>query len=380
MSVRRRLARLLVGAASVAAVAVIVVPPATAQDDGTRSPLETTNWSASFNDSLAAGATEVTGSQRLAVSGTFTYKGTGFVNQLRDLASVTAEASTPNEPVPEGCAAPSLTNATDTAVDKRQRNFGFTVESQCNLVVRVTATGTTTPVGGSATTARMYGDVTFAVPAVPVTALAASVPDLDSREVTVAWEKPEGSAVDATYTVQRLDPDADAWTDIGTDTELVDEVDDVGAYKYRVTARRPHTDPVHSAPVDAYVGVEPPTTTVPDDDETETPTTVTMPDSEAPITTPGRSSSTGGRRVSSRTQVTTAPRVTVTTIDTGFEETLDYDLDDIEPGELAAEGQSILSSEPESGVIGPGAVGASVLVMAGWAGHYLYFRRLAAQF
>lgn len=368
----------LLGLTAAAAFVVFGVVPVSAQD-GTRGPISNRDWEASFD-------------QPGLNSGSFTatdavVEGTGSFRTKMTLSPVLQELGfTATGPACEAATAgTSEVSETGPGGSTPARTFSVTVTSPCNQTVTLSVAATANPFGRKAT---MRTDIAFAVPATAVTSLSASVPGIDSREVTVAWEAPEGREMDTTYTVQRQAPGSDGWADVGSENELVDAVDDeaVGVYKYRVAASRPNVDDVHSAVVEVAVGVAPTTTTPDGDGDGDgsagdgTSTTVTMPDAEAPITVPGRSTRIGNRGVSTHTTAGTAPRAPVTTIDTGFEETLDYHLDDIEPGELAAEGQSILSTDPETSVIGPGAIGASALVLMGWAGHYLYFRRLAAQF
>lgn len=366
---RVRLGRFL-GLGAGALILAFGVLPADAQSDDNGAIVEPRNgFTASFNNTgLNAGNLEIS-EARLTGSGTFTYTRNGPLDQ-RTMRSVTitAEAEGRCEIVADG-------ESTPLEGDPQTHIFTFSVSSPCNQTVTLNAQGKADFGSlGAAVYQTMSADITFAVPAKPVTDLSVSVPDIDSRDVTVSWSKPDGSESDTTYQVQRRSPDRDRWTDISNDREFVDTVKDIGVYEYRVLAMRRGVDPVQSNVVEAHVGVEPTTTTSPDDDESTT--TITQPGGSAPISRGGGS---GGGASAHTTGQPQAP-VTVTTIDTGFEETLDYHLDDIEPGELAAEGQSILNTEEATGVIGPGAVGASVLVMAGWAGHYLYFRRLAAQF
>ena len=69
-----------------------------------------------------------------------------------------------------------------------------------------------------------------------------------------------------------------------------------------------------------------------------------------------------------------------TTLDTGFNDELDYgDRDIPEPGEeLAGEGQSVIQTDTEgAGLLGPVA---GAMVLLGWAGHVAYLNRLAKQF
>lgn len=359
-----------------ALIALVGVMPALAQDAAT-GEISTTNWSASFtNDQLNAGAWTVT-DPAVSGSGTFRYKRDGVDGRL--LTSVTSSVSNTD-------ACDASVTGDSTTEGGLQRSFVFTVASSCNQTVRLTITGKADAGGCCVRTAHMTADITFAVPPTAVTDLIATVPDTASKEVTVAWAYPENAAPDTTYTVVRAGPDTDeaGWVDLTEalpasqlGTTLTDTVETNGVYRYRVRAKRPNVDEPAVATADVRVGPEP----VDETPDTGSQSPVTQPGSASTITIPRLGSSRTPNRVSTHTTVTIVPQGPSTTIDTGFEETLDYgDLEeDGEPGELAAEGQSIIGSD-DDGVVGPGAVAASVLVMIGWAGHVVYIRRLAAQF
>ncbi len=174
------------------------------------------------------------------------------------------------------------------------------------------------------------------------------------------------------------------------DPRITDRVDAAGTYGYRVRAARSGVDgsvltPTALAPTTSVQvgGGSTTTTTTPDD------TTPTTGSDGSPGTTAG-----GGSRpqIGTGTVRPTSPGRTLptfgtpTTLDTGFEETLDYsdvlgdrDEDDSDDGlggeELA--GQSIVQDEGEGvGVLVP-AAGALVLLI--WAGHVVYLNRLAKE-
>ncbi len=105
---------------------------------------------------------------------------------------------------------------------------------------------------------------------------------------------------------------------------------------------------------------------------------VTQPPTTSRLTIPEARAGAGSRRSSG----ITVPR-TPGTIDTGFDEELDYGerSGDSEPGDenaLAGEGQSVIRTDEA----GPGLLGpvAGALVLLGWAGHVAYLNRLARQF
>lgn len=379
---RRMLTSVLVAVAGAALIAVVSVLPAMAQDQTGTGDVDNGRWSGSFDDpAMNEGATTVQTSS-FTVNGTIGIKS----NVLSPRGVESLELSADPADTELGCDSEVVGGRTDSSSPK-SAPFSYTVTSHCNQVVDVKVTAT-----DWFNSASMTAFVTVAVPPTPVTAVSAEVPDDgESRDVTVEWTPPETSEADTTYVAQRKAPESEEWTPVGcvegegcpaSQESFVDTVEEMGVYQYRVVANRPLVDPVASEPVEVGVGVETPTstttttstsTTVPDGSQT----TITQPEADPPVFKP---SEPGSGRVSTHVTVTAPTRPTPTTIDTGYEETLEYPISDEEPGELAAEGQSILASEEESTVIGPGAVGAAAMVLIGWAGHVLYFRKLASQF
>lgn len=208
--------------------------------------------------------------------------------------------------------------------------------------------------------------------------------DADARAATIEFTPLDDDqlAPDAVgYAVERAGPrrggDFGAYEDVavlGLDESR--HVDDLGAvdggeYSYRVRSLRDGPDgPVRASIIDtksAAITLEGPA-------RSDTSTTGIV----------DRSSSRGGRVVSRSRSTTTRRAVTrqttPTTLDTGFEETIDYG-DDTRDSELAGDeplaGQSIVRDEGEPVDLAVPAAGA--LVLLGWAGHIVYLNRLARQ-
>lgn len=219
----------------------------------------------------------------------------------------------------------------------------------------------------------------FVVAAMPasVTGLGVTL-DGDERSVTVTFQ-PLGAgdlAPDAIGYVLERSGDDGLFVDVAAievrdDPEFVDPLTDVaaGAYTYRVRAVRSGVDgDIRSSIID-----------------TETDTVEVEGDvpGSTPPTSSGRAEVTGARSSGGRISVPrtgSAPRLTTpTTLDTGFEDTLDYG--DRGEGEIAGDepvaGQSIVRDEAEGISLAVPTAGA--LVMLGWAGHILYLNRLAKQ-
>ncbi len=232
----------------------------------------------------------------------------------------------------------------------------------------------------------MVAIVTVAVPPLPITAVDAVVDD-KADTITVTWAKLTGDelAVDAIgYRVERAGPKKagafGAYAPVGPgfgvhdDPLLVDHITTPGAYRYRVRALRNGADGPIASPVagsdvaEGSVAPDPTTTTSP-------PTTV----ASGPVL-PQLGS--GGRPA---TPTTRRPSGPPTTVDTGYQGTLDYGTSPGTTGSSAAElasggeGQSIIRTEGSSGV-GLIAPVAGALVLLGWAGHLVYLNRLAKQF
>jgi len=183
------------------------------------------------------------------------------------------------------------------------------------------------------------------------------------------------------YVVERAGPAVDGpgrYDDVGT-LDLDDEprlVDDLaaaeaGRYTYRARAVRAGADgPVRSSIIDtatAEIELQ--------GEPTSAPTT------EPEVNTRGGSVRVpAGRATLPRRRSTSTRQGPPTTLDTGFEESLDYG-----DGEIAQElvdepvagGQSVVRDEGDTVDLAVPAAGA--LVMLGWAGHIVYLNRLAKQ-
>lgn len=221
----------------------------------------------------------------------------------------------------------------------------------------------------------------LAVMPAAVTGLGVTV-DSRARSVTATFEPlPEDLlAPDATgYVLERSGSAGDTYVDVATidlddEPEFVDPLTGAaaGAYTYRVRAVRAGAEgDVRSSVIDS---------------ETDTVDVPGEPKSSAGTVTGARSTRIGGSRPGARP--TSTPRraggsrpTTSTTLDTGYEDSLDYG----EPGSEEAfrrgddpqAGQSIVQDEADG--MGLAVPAAGALVMLGWAGHILYLNRLAKQ-
>lgn len=214
------------------------------------------------------------------------------------------------------------------------------------------------------------------VPPVSVTGLGVTV-DSQSRAVTVSFQPLAETdlAFDALgYVLERSGPGDEVFVDlesieVGEEPTFVDPLRDApaGAYTYRVRAvRRGAGDEVRSSVTDT---------------ETDTVEVTGEPESSGRAIVGKGRRSTGPRSTGRRqaTAATAGRSVTSTTVDTGFEDTLDYGASGSEGafGGPTAGGQSIVQDEAEG--MGLAVPAAGALVMLGWAGHILYLNRLAKQ-
>lgn len=329
------------------------------------------------------------------ISGTLRYQKTGpadFIEQVE--VGVVDDPSDDFSPG-EGCALPEPVRIAgdgprpDLVAEQQFRVEGVVVP--CNGRYLAQATGTLE--NPDAPPHTMERSFVLAAPPQSVTGLGVTL-DGQSRSVTVTFQPLSGGDVapDATgYVLERRGPSDDGFVDaaaigLGDDPELVDPLTDApaGDYTYRVRAVRAGVDgDVRSS----LRGTESDTVAV----EGEPAPSATA----SPTTTAGRRgtvgsrSATGGRTSIPRTS--SAPRLTTpTTLDTGFEDTLDYgelpddssggdggDRDDELAGDEPVAGQSIVRDEGEGVDLVIPAAGA--LVMLGWAGHITYLNRLAKQ-
>ncbi|HEX4901202.1 MAG TPA: hypothetical protein VFV42_00225, partial [Acidimicrobiales bacterium] len=193
------------------------------------------------------------------------------------------------------------------------------------------------------------------------------VPDDQLAPDAIGYVLERGGPVDSAGVVG---PFTDVGTlDLDAEPRFVDDLSRAagGRYEYRVRAMRAGAvEPERSSVIDTEIGritIGPPPETPPG----ERPSAVTR-----------RSPRRGGGAGSVVRRGAVRP-TTPTTIDTGFEGTLDYG--ERPPGDLPGDeplaGQSIIQDEAEDLDLAAPVAGALVLV--GWAGHIAYLNRLAKQ-
>lgn len=308
-----------------------------------------------------------------------------------------------SQPSPSTTTTPSTPSTSSTTTppppDSRFRFLVPDTEWVCNGTYTVLAEATAT--SATATRKELRATIRVAVPPAPVPSMEATVeggddapdpktgatPD-DPATVTVSWEQladPDGDYPDFVgYRVQRAGPEGSTFETVSdpiidhdggkVTRTFTDTIEAPGEYRYRVQSLRSGPDgpgsPIPSGSNTASVSVEiagPPTTTTTTNASGDGPTTT-----RRPLALPNV-----GRGTNNPRSPLAIPGVP-TTIDTGFDETLDYG-ELPEPGEeLAGEGQSVIQNEGEgAGLLGPVA---GAMVLLGWAGHVAYLNRLAKQF
>jgi hypothetical protein len=384
-----RLTRLLIALLGAALFAIALAPGATAQsDEGPLRPGEdpADRWAGSAFTTPGADAT--VRKPEVDVAGQFTYRKrtpgqrivAATVEVQPDGFEPPATCETPpSQPIPGNSPHPS-----DYDMDQ-PATLGFEVSDlrlPCNG--RYLAHATAQLEDGTQWSMQVRFGVAVAPPQVDeVTAEL----DGDERAATISFtplELHERSPDEAGYLIERAGPDDGTFTEVATVTEGSEPrtVDDLGPaepgrYVYRVRPLRNGVDgPVPSeasgAPT-AEVQLEGPPTT---------PTTTPGSDAGADRQAPVRRNRSSSRVTSgSRPGTSTTRSVTPTTLDTGFEDTIDYgELPDGSSEELAGDepvaGQSIVQDEADDPVdLAVPAAGA--LVLLGWAGHIVYLNRLA---
>lgn len=316
------------------------------------------------------------------VSGTMRYSKTGPADFIAEVEVRVVDDPSDGSSPGDGCALPAPTTFTgrwseNSGLEAEQSFAVPDVALPCNGRYVVQAEGRLED-------ARSHTmERSFVLAALPESVIGLGVTlDSQARAVTVAFQPLDEADVapDAIgYVLERSGPSGGAFDDvasIGLDGEprFVDPLTDApaGAYTYRVRAVRAGADgDVRSSIIDT----ESDTVSVEGDP---------APPTSAPSTTVGRGGaanrSTGGRVSVNPTSST--PRITTpTTLDTGFEDALDYGertgSSQELPGDEPVAGRSIVQDEADG--LGLAVPAAGALVMLGWAGHILYLNRLAKQ-
>lgn len=361
------------------------VPPTDGLDPGQQQPPEQQppgSWEASSFEEPFDADGAIVPRETFDIEGTLRYQKTGPSDFIEEVEVRIVDDSGDSFAPGDGCSLPSPTTISGDGprpgLSAEQSFEVHDVSVPCNGRYLVEAQGRLAdPDAESFTLRRSF--VLAAMPA-SVTGLGVTY-DGSGRSVTATFQPlaDDQLAPDATgYVLERSGPDGDTFVDVATiglddEPRVVDPLDDApaGTYTYRVRAVRAGADgDVRSSLVDTE------TDTV--EVEGEPPSSSTS----SPGAAAGRrgvgARSAGGRISAGRTG--SDPRLTTpTTLDTGFEDTLDYGerSDDELAGDEPVAGQSIVRDEAEG--MGLAVPAAGALVMLGWAGHLLYLNRLAKQ-
>jgi len=375
--------RLLALAGAALLVGTLAAPAALAQAPETPpSQPQADPWAGSSFDAPFDVPDADVWTQPFDVAGTLRYQKTGPADHI-----VQAEVRiVPRRGIPEGCDLPAPVTVPgpgptpDLVAELRfdVRELSLT----CNGPYEVEVEATLDDPDAPTRTVRQPFTMRALPPAVTGLDLAL---DEGTRQVTVTFDPVPGDELppQATgYVLERNGPhDGEAtgtWTDVG----LID-LDDTprfgdelaaaagGTYTYRVrTVVGSAEDGERTNPLEVEVA------------------TITVGDpGEAPTATAGATRGPRRGNVALPRRTTTLPRrsTTITTLDTGFEGTIDYggelpspttgELPELPDGDEPVAGQSIIQDEGEGVDLAAPVAGA--LVLLGWAGHIAYLNRLA---
>lgn len=362
-------------------------PPSSTPPPGNPPPptvSDAEDWAGSKLTTPFSGSTATVTQESFAISGVFRKLA---ANDAERIVSVAVRFARPGDeqadPTDECVPDDPATFVRGGGYDSGTATYPFTVASDvstwpCNGRFVVIAEGQSNQEAGPFT---LEGSLTVLAPPLPIRVIDA-VGDEASKTVEVSFEPLADAdlAVDAEgYRLERAGPRQPdgafgPYQRVGRDIDVDDApvfddtLEATGAYRYRVRSLRDGVDAFVPSPIDGtgvaevQVGPDP------------VATTTTSPSPAVP-----RLGGSGG--VTPRTSSTGRPGSSgpPTTLDTGFDQELDYgDRAFEEPGELASEGQSIIRTPGEGvGLVAPVA---GALVLLGWAGHITYLNRLAKQF
>lgn len=394
-----RAARILGASAAALLAALLAAPAASGQTDEVPPPTSPDDvappgdgadgrWAGSALHSPEGGTLR---QEVFTVAGEFHYQRMGPADQIAQATIQVVDDPSDDFTPGEACILPPPAVVPGTGEETNDEPGGFTtadlrfsvdVEVPCNGRYLVQAEARLNdPQRPPFTLERSF--VLAALPAA-VTEVDAKVRD-DERKAVVTFTPlpPDQLDPDATgYVVERSGPAAAGegrFDDVGTlglddEPRFVDDLaaQEAGSYTYRVRAVRAGADgDVRSSIIDTATA----------DIELEgDPTSPTTTEGEAEVDTRGGSIRVPSRATSTRRRSTTTRQGPPTTLDTGFEESLDYgdgELGQELADEPVAGGQSVVRDEEDTVDLAVPAAGA--LVMLGWAGHIVYLNRLAKQ-
>ncbi|HEU5083233.1 MAG TPA: hypothetical protein VFU14_07840 [Acidimicrobiales bacterium] len=393
-----RIARILGASAAALLAALLAAPAASGQTDEVPPPTSPDDVAPPGDDAGGRWAGsglhapfDVDGTtlrqETFTVAGEFHYERMGPADQIAQatiqVVDDPSDDFTPGEAclLPPPVVVPGTGEDTDGQFTTADLRFAVDVEVPCNGRYLVQAEARLNdPQRPPFTLERSF--VLAALPAA-VTEVGAKVRD-DERKAVVTFTP---------LTADQLDPDATGYVversgpavagegrfdDVGTlglddEPRLVDDLaaQEAGTYTYRVRAVRAGADgDVRSSIIDTA------TAAIELEGDPTSPTTT----ADSQVNTRGGSIRVPSRATSTRRRSTTARQGPPTTLDTGFEESLDYgdgELGQELADEPVAGGQSVVRDEEDTVDLAVPAAGA--LVMLGWAGHIVYLNRLAKQ-
>lgn len=375
MPERARRAR--AGAALALGVAVLVAAPAWAQEPNTEE-----RWAGSAFDSPFDEPGHTVRTDPFEVSGTMRYERRSPADQIVEAVVRLVDDPSDDVALPAGCTVP-----VPAVVTISQPQQGEVAELPFDVVLAGVPCNGAYLLEVEARLGDPDADPHVLSRPVAIGLLPDAVSDLAvaldeaARTATVTFSplRPEQRALDALgYVLERRGPEGDGpFTDVGTigvdaEPRFVDDLARAaaGTYTYRVRALRagagePERSSVIDTPTEAVAIAAPP---------------------DLPIEEAGPSVRDRVRRAGPAVTGRTSPRrpTTATTVDTGFDDALDYgelpegELPDGGDGDVPLAGQSIVTEEGDGGADLAGPV-AGALVLLGWAGHIAYLNRLARQ-
>jgi hypothetical protein len=380
---RTRAVAILAGAALAVCIGA---PVALAQSDELEPPGPPAHggWSGSSFEFPFDLPDHVVRSQPFRVAGTMRYEKTGPADRIAQVEVRVVDDPTDDRALPDGCHLPEpVVIRSNQPQPDLVATLPFEVdglEVSCNGRYLLEAEARLDDPRAPTHTLRQPFGVAVAPP--PVDQIDASL-DEAARRATVTFTPLDDDTLGADslgYVLERSGPgegDGGDFRDVGRvdaddDPRFIDDLTRAagGTYTYRVRAVRAGAGSPERSEIDGTATA-----------------TITVGEPPAPpadaAARPSRSSPRRGTATVPRRSTLPNRSTTITTIDTGFDETIDYgdrppgSFPDM-PGDESLAGQSIIRDEGDGGLDVAAPV-AGALVLLGWAGHIAYLNRLAKQ-